>query len=332
MITSIRIGLLVRVRAFAFGPAEEAAAPPTLNQWPPHAPPRRAVAVSPSCSSSRNNSASLTSRPGNGCGVDAPGLLLHQPPPLPFSQQNNDIYNFASPSPGLDLGCDYYDFAAAGGFDFGAAPDLLLAGADGLDGNWLAQGLLDPSLDLELELSADAILIPDMATQTQTQMTPPLGMSGQLLHLEDDLFSQETANILASTLEQPSSIPAPINPIQPASSSSTTTPATDSPSYAPTSSGFSTFALNLPSQQASPGSSSGSTKRKADNSSPEADANLKRQRNTLAARKYRQKRLDRIAELELALADVTSDRDDLRLKLVRREAEVDALREMLGRK
>lgn len=29
---------------------------------------------------------------------------------------------------------------------------------------------------------------------------------------------------------------------------------------------------------------------------------------------------------------MTSDRDDLRLKLARREAEVDALREMLGRK
>ncbi|KAH7122949.1 hypothetical protein EDB81DRAFT_861171 [Dactylonectria macrodidyma] len=235
----------------------------------------------------------------------------------------------------LDLGCDYYDFAAAGAFDFGAAPDLLLTGADG---NWLAPGsLLDSALDLELELSADTVLIPDMATQTQTQMTPPLGMSGQFLQLEDDFLtqerlSQETVNILASTLEQPSSIPASVNPIKPASTSSTTTPATDSPSYAPTSSGFSTFALNLSSQQASPGSSSGSTKRKADNSSPEADATLKRQRNTLAARKYRQKRLDRIAELELALADVTSDRDDLRLKLVRREAEVDALREMLGRK
>ncbi|KAL6400284.1 hypothetical protein AUP68_15982 [Ilyonectria robusta] len=52
----------------------------------------------------------------------------------------------------------------------------------------------------------------------------------------------------------------------------------------------------------------------------------------MAARKYRQKRLDRIAELEQALADMTGDRDDLRLKLVRREAEVDALREMLGKK
>jgi chromosome segregation ATPase len=59
---------------------------------------------------------------------------------------------------------------------------------------------------------------------------------------------------------------------------------------------------------------------------------LKRQRNTLAARKYRQKRLDRISELEKALEDMTGERDSLKLQLARREAEVEALREMLGRR
>ena len=59
---------------------------------------------------------------------------------------------------------------------------------------------------------------------------------------------------------------------------------------------------------------------------------MKRQRNTMAARKYRQKRVDRIADLERALGDVTGERDDLRLQLARREAEVEALREVLGRK
>ncbi|KAF2460242.1 hypothetical protein BDY21DRAFT_270847, partial [Lineolata rhizophorae] len=52
----------------------------------------------------------------------------------------------------------------------------------------------------------------------------------------------------------------------------------------------------------------------------------KRQRNTLAARKYRQKRLDRIAELERALEDVSRERDDLRVQLARRDAEVTTLR------
>ena len=65
--------------------------------------------------------------------------------------------------------------------------------------------------------------------------------------------------------------------------------------------------------------------------SPDADPDvlLKRQRNTIAARKYRQKRLDRIAELELALKEMTSERDDLKLKLARQEAETSALRELM---
>ncbi|KAL7945021.1 basic-leucine zipper transcription factor [Trichoderma barbatum] len=66
--------------------------------------------------------------------------------------------------------------------------------------------------------------------------------------------------------------------------------------------------------------------------SDEAQAAIKRQRNTMAARKYRQKRLDRIADLERALSDMTGERDDLKLKLARREAEVEALREVLGKK
>lgn len=55
----------------------------------------------------------------------------------------------------------------------------------------------------------------------------------------------------------------------------------------------------------------------------------KRQRNTLAARKYRKKRLDRITELEQALQDVTQQRDELRLQLARQEAETKVLREMM---
>ncbi|KAI8292315.1 hypothetical protein K4K60_007915 [Colletotrichum sp. SAR11_57] len=68
-----------------------------------------------------------------------------------------------------------------------------------------------------------------------------------------------------------------------------------------------------------------------DTASNEDMAATKRQRNTMAARKYRQKGRDRIAELEAALKNVEEERDQLRLKLVRKEAEVDALREMLDR-
>lgn len=59
------------------------------------------------------------------------------------------------------------------------------------------------------------------------------------------------------------------------------------------------------------------------------DIVIKRQRNTIAARKYRQKRLDRIKELEDALEAMTKERDDYRLKLARQEAETAALKEMM---
>ncbi|KAK7733020.1 hypothetical protein SLS53_008349 [Cytospora paraplurivora] len=62
------------------------------------------------------------------------------------------------------------------------------------------------------------------------------------------------------------------------------------------------------------------------------DTVLKRQRNTIAARKYRQKRLDRVKELEDALESMTQERDDLKLRLARQEAETAALREMMKMK
>ncbi|KUI62340.1 Cross-pathway control protein 1 [Cytospora mali] len=62
------------------------------------------------------------------------------------------------------------------------------------------------------------------------------------------------------------------------------------------------------------------------------DTVLKRQRNTIAARKYRQKRLDRVKELEDALESMTQERDDLKLRLARQEAETAALKEMMRMK
>ncbi|KAK6532371.1 hypothetical protein TWF281_006560 [Arthrobotrys megalospora] len=57
----------------------------------------------------------------------------------------------------------------------------------------------------------------------------------------------------------------------------------------------------------------------------------KRFRNNLAAKKYRQKKVDRISELESALAEMTKQRDDLRLLLARKEAEGQVLREVMAK-
>jgi len=55
----------------------------------------------------------------------------------------------------------------------------------------------------------------------------------------------------------------------------------------------------------------------------------KRSRNNLAAKKYRQKKVDRITELEMMLADMTKERDELKLRLARKEAEGEILREVM---
>lgn len=92
-----------------------------------------------------------------------------------------------------------------------------------------------------------------------------------------------------------------------------------------------------PSSESQPIAMSSSSKRKAAESSATADEEEeaktnKRQRNTMAARKYRQKRLDLIADLEKALEDMTAERDALKLQLARKDAEAGALREMLAKK
>ncbi|GAB1312525.1 hypothetical protein MFIFM68171_02735 [Madurella fahalii] len=58
----------------------------------------------------------------------------------------------------------------------------------------------------------------------------------------------------------------------------------------------------------------------------------RRQRNNIAAKRYRQKKIDRIQELEDEVAQVKEERDELRIRLARQEAEVAALREMLNMK
>jgi len=66
---------------------------------------------------------------------------------------------------------------------------------------------------------------------------------------------------------------------------------------------------------------------------PVSDARvIKRQRNNIAAKKYRQKRIDRITELEEELQKVAREKDELRLELAKKEAEVTTLRSLLERK
>ena len=58
----------------------------------------------------------------------------------------------------------------------------------------------------------------------------------------------------------------------------------------------------------------------------------KRKLNTLAARRCRQRRVDRMKELEAELEKVRKERDDWRLKCSKLEGETDALKGLLTRK
>ena len=60
------------------------------------------------------------------------------------------------------------------------------------------------------------------------------------------------------------------------------------------------------------------------------DILVKRQRNNIAAKKYRQKKIDRIQELEEEVDQIKREREELRLMLAKRDAEVGMLREMLA--
>jgi len=55
----------------------------------------------------------------------------------------------------------------------------------------------------------------------------------------------------------------------------------------------------------------------------------KRTLNTLAARRYRQKRVDQVSGLETALKETQTERDELKIRVAKLEAEVEVLRGLL---
>jgi hypothetical protein len=63
---------------------------------------------------------------------------------------------------------------------------------------------------------------------------------------------------------------------------------------------------------------------------PDASSKVeKRKANTLAARRYRQKRVDTMSTIEAELKEVKAERDDLKVRNARLEGEVETLRALL---
>lgn len=68
---------------------------------------------------------------------------------------------------------------------------------------------------------------------------------------------------------------------------------------------------------------------KASASAADSSRIEKRKANTLAARRYRQKRVDQVTGLEAELKEVKAERDDMKVRCAKLEGEVEALRALL---
>ncbi|KFH45641.1 hypothetical protein ACRE_035260 [Hapsidospora chrysogenum ATCC 11550] len=209
--------------------------------------------------------------------------------------------------------------------------DYTLWTEDGLgdqgDFDWTALGL--DSLGTQL-LQPGPL---ELATELQTAQPLLNALEEHQLQEADFLFGGDNMAATMGGRAHMAMAPGP-HPPSTTTATNTNTNTTSTPAIIAPSSTTSPSASSERSPS-SPTSSSTSTKRPStdDNrAGDQDDASVKRQRNTMAARRYRQRRLDRLADLERQLAEVTSERDDLRVKLARREAEVGALKEVLSAK
>ncbi|KAI9898033.1 hypothetical protein N3K66_006393 [Trichothecium roseum] len=200
------------------------------------------------------------------------------------------------------------DFAVGRDVDADIDIDLLLADDNGRQFDVFQQPSLSPeeeaSLILDLQYS-DFNLFENTSVPLNAQ--PPVTM-------ENNQDANLSNLLLTNGSTEASNNPFPSYDI-PMPSAQETTP---SSSHSPP--------LSQRSSHAGSSRSSSSVRSRA----LEEDAETKRKRNTMAARRYRQRKLDRVAELEKQLAEMTSERDDLKVKLARREAEVGALREVIN--
>ncbi|KFX97134.1 hypothetical protein V490_02941 [Pseudogymnoascus sp. VKM F-3557] len=145
-----------------------------------------------------------------------------------------------------------------------------------------------------LDTPPEALSIFENLSESYSTSDNPL--ERQVSYTYQDDFSQRS---LQTTAKSPSSCSQSISP--------------NSPAHIPTA-----------KSTTSPGSTMSTTQ--------PPSAIRKRKLNTLAARRYRQKRVDQVTELETALKNTQRERDDLSVRVARLEGELGALRQMLDSK
>ncbi|KAL5606918.1 uncharacterized protein BROUX77_004111 [Berkeleyomyces rouxiae] len=228
----------------------------------------------------------------------------------------------SSPVVGLDLNFDVGALSGADesqwhgdalqGFDFSGTGDLLNMTFSDYSGNLDAFAHESPVLN-------------DLAVTSMNHFTPP-DFHFSSLSATAPISTTSTISMNNISFAQPQVALAPNNISASVPSSSVSPASTDSPPTGP---------VSLERSSTSTSRTGSGTKRSRTSANPDEEddedtaATVRRQKNTLAARKYRQKRLDRIKELEDALAEVTGERDDLRIRLARQEAETKALKALM---
>ncbi|KAL4781356.1 hypothetical protein BJX76DRAFT_350228 [Aspergillus varians] len=184
-------------------------------------------------------------------------------------------------------------------------PTSIPTATDGID--WTALGCLPGSSDGLSEHPANSLESQSQGftSSVDSPGTPPLNLTfpgtEKLINPPDPPFDHHNQPTITTTIPSPSH---------------TTTTTTHS---------------NLPNSMPSATSLLKSSPASRESSSPKDNPSRisKRQLNTMAARRYRQRRLDQMAQLEEELAAVKRERDELKMRVSKLEGETEALRSMV---
>jgi len=192
--------------------------------------------------------------------------------------------------------------------------------------------------DLCTSLSSDQYTTSEFSTafaqsDNWTKVQPVDDFQSMTGHTFNDFLSYD---IQASQLSGPhtsQSIPALDNTTQPISENESSiffntfelapSPPTNAHSHSQSPS-LSTTPPSSTASSSSPKDHSSTPKSSLSHANP--DKIKKRTLNTVAARRYRQKKVDQVVGLEAALQESEAEKDELRLRVARLEAEVDVLR------
>lgn len=223
-----------------------------------------------------------------------------------LSNQPNSIASQSYLFGDVDLGCSLLDQQTASGLDFShSSIDSSVSGiAFPLD----SQGNVSTGISTSVPPIFDFTELDTNTTLLQTSATPDFGLA-----LPNTAFSAFDSSLPPLDLDPISGLESSYMDREPSLDSSVSASSTSNSALRAISSG----SIQKPK----------STKSK-EPALKDDPSTRRRHLNNLAAKRYRQKRLDRIAELEEALEAMTADRDGLRLQLARKETEVEMLREL----